>query len=67
MGILGHLLPDRTAAGRTVAEARSLEAVGARLRAIYQREQILEPRRFPLPEAKAGSGRKKHRVYQAKP
>ena len=37
-------LPDLTAAGRAVAEERSLEAVGRQLREIYRRENIL-----PLP------------------
>ena len=43
-GILSGTLPDLTAAGRAVAEERSLEAVGHQLREIYRREGIL-----PLP------------------
>ena len=43
-GILSSSLPDLTAAGRAVAEERSLEAVGRQLREIYRRENIL-----PLP------------------
>ena len=43
-GILSGSLPDLTAAGRAVAEERSLEAVGRQLREIYRRENIL-----PLP------------------
>lgn len=42
-GILAGTLPDLTAAGRAVAESRSLEAVGIRLREIYCRERILQP------------------------
>lgn len=40
-GILSGSLPDLTAAGRAVAEERSLEAVGRQLREIYRRENIL--------------------------
>ena len=43
-GILSGALPDLTEAGRAVAQARSLEAVGRQLREIYRREHIL-----PLP------------------
>ena len=66
-GILDHLLPDCTAAGRSVAEARSLETVGARLRAIYQRERILGPQPVSLPEGEGASVRRKRWVYPAKP
>ena len=44
-GLLEKSLPDLTAAGRAVAESRSLERVGARLREIYRRERILPPAR----------------------
>ena len=49
MGILDRTLPDLTDAGRAVAEERSLEAVGRRLREIYRRERILPPAPEPLP------------------
>ena len=65
-GILDHLLPDCTAAGRSVAEARSLETVGVRLRAIYQRERIFGPQPVSLPEAEAAPAPKRQRVYPAK-
>ncbi len=52
-GILDGTLPDLTAAGRAVAESRSLKAVGQRLQKIYSRERLLEPVRrwglLPLP------------------
>ena len=53
-GILDHTLPDLTAAGRELAERRSLEAVGQALQEIYHRERLLEPVRrwtafLPLP------------------
>ena len=48
-GSLKKTLPDLTAAGRCVAETRSLEAVGERLRDIYRREQILPPPRQTAP------------------
>lgn len=44
-GILDKTLPDLTAAGRAVAESRSLEQVGKQLKAIY-----LEERVFPVSE-----------------
>lgn len=47
-GILSGTLPDLTAAGRAVAESRSLEAVGARLREIYCQERILPPLPAPV-------------------
>ena len=47
-GILSGTLPDLTAAGRAVAQARSLEAVGDRLREIYRAAQIL-PAPTPVP------------------
>lgn len=40
LGLLDHSLPDLTAAGRAVAESRSLEQVGKRLKAIYLEERI---------------------------
>lgn len=40
-GMLDKTLPDLTAAGRAVAESRSLEQVGKRLKEIYLREQVL--------------------------
>ena len=46
-GLLHRTLPDLTAAGRAVAESRSLEQVGRRLKAIYQEQQV-------LPDAFAG-------------
>lgn len=48
-GILDGTLPDLTAAGRAVARARSLEAVGRCLEEIYRRERILHPAPAPLP------------------
>ncbi len=39
-GLLDRSLPDLTAAGRAVAEERSLEQVGKRLREIYLEERI---------------------------
>ena len=47
-GILSGTLPDLTAAGRAVAQARSLEAVGDRLREIYRAAQFL-PAPTPVP------------------
>ena len=55
MGLLDHSLPDMTPAGRKVAEARSLEAVGERLREIYQKEQILPASRPSLPKRHVGA------------
>lgn len=52
-GILSGSLPDLTAAGRAVAESRSLEAVGARLREIYCRERILPPLPAPVQQRHA--------------
>lgn len=40
-GLLDHTLPDLTAAGRRVAEERSMAATGERLREIYRRADIL--------------------------
>ena len=53
LGLLDHSLPDLTAAGRAVAEGRSLEQVGKRLKAIYREERILPA---PLPERKRAEG-----------
>lgn len=49
-GLLDKTLPDLTAEGCGLAEARSLEAVGACLREIYRRERILPPLPGPLPQ-----------------
>ena len=46
-GLLDKRLPDLTAAGRAVAESRSLEQVGKRLTAIYLEQRVLPP----LPQA----------------
>ena len=46
-GLLDKSLPDLTAAGRAVAESRSLEQVGQRLKAIYLEQRVLPP----LPQA----------------
>ncbi len=53
VGILDGALPDLTRAGRELAETRSLEAVGRRLREIYRRERILPPLPEPLPQRHA--------------
>ena len=53
MGLLDKTLPDLTTAGRSLAEARSLEAVGTRLREIYRRERILPSLPEPLPQRHA--------------
>lgn len=47
-GLLAGTLPDVTPAGRRVAQARSYEAVGRRLRDIYRREGILPLGTAPL-------------------
>ena len=52
-GLLDGTLPDLTAAGRAVAEARSLEAVGRQLQEIYRREHILAA---PVPPCCRGMG-----------
>jgi len=52
-GLLNHSLPDLTAAGRAVAEARSLEQVGKRLREIYLEERVLPPLPQALPQKHA--------------
>lgn len=52
-GLLDRTLPDLTAAGRALAETRSLEAVGVRLREIYRRQRILPPLPDPLPRRQA--------------
>lgn len=57
MGLLDGSLPDLTAEGRKVAEARSLEAVGERLREIYRREHILPGPRASLPARRAAYGK----------
>lgn len=49
-GLLTKTLPDLTAAGRAVAESRSLEQVGKELREIYRRERILPPLPAALPQ-----------------
>ena len=49
-GLLDKTLPDLTAAGRAVAESRSLEQVGKRLRDIYLEQRILPPLPAPLPQ-----------------
>ena len=49
-GLLDKTLPDLTAAGRAVAESRSLERVGRKLRAIYLRERVLPPLPAALPQ-----------------
>ena len=49
-GLLDRSLPDLTAAGRAVAQARSLEQVGKRLREIYLEERILPPLPRALPQ-----------------
>ena len=46
-------LSDLTQAGRAVAEARSLDAVGVRLREIYRRERILPALPAPVRERHA--------------
>ena len=46
-GLLDGSLPDLTEAGRAVAESRSLEQVGKRLKEIYLEERVLPP----LPQA----------------
>ena len=49
-GLLDKSLPDLTAAGRAVAQARSLEQVGKRLRAIYLEQRVLPPLPQALPQ-----------------
>ena len=49
-GLLGKTLPDLTAAGRAVAESRSLEQVGKRLKEIYLEERVLPPLPQALPQ-----------------
>ena len=49
-GLLEHSLPDLTAAGRAVAESRSLEQVGKRLKEIYLEERVLPPLPAALPQ-----------------
>lgn len=55
-GLLNHSLPDLTAAGRAVAESRSLEQVGRRLKAIYLEQRVLPPLPAALPQTLAFSG-----------
>ena len=50
MGLLDKSLPDLTAAGRAVAESRSLEQVGKRLKAIYLEQRVLPPLPQALPQ-----------------
>lgn len=52
-GILSQSLPNLTAAGRSTAQRRSLEAVGLRLREIYCRERIMPPLPAPVPQRHA--------------
>ena len=52
-GLLDGELPDLTAAGCAVAEARSLEQVGTRLREIYREQRILPPLPAALPQKRA--------------
>ena len=52
-GLLEGTLPDLTAAGRAVAESRSLERVGERLRAIYLEQRVLPPLPQALPQKQA--------------
>ena len=52
-GILTGKLPDLTAAGRAVAESRSLEAVGRQLRDIYCRERIIPSLPAPVSQRHA--------------
>jgi len=52
-GLLDKSLPDLTAAGRAVAQARSLEQVGKRLRAIYLEQRVLPPLPQALPQKQA--------------
>lgn len=49
-GLLDKTLPDLTAAGRAVAESRSLEQVGKRLKEIYREERVLPPLPAALPQ-----------------
>ena len=49
-GLLDKTLPDLTAAGRAVAESRSLEQVGKRLKAIYLEQRVLPPLPQALPQ-----------------
>ncbi len=49
-GLLNGTLPDLTAAGRAVAEERSLEQVGRRLKEIYLEERVLPPLPQALPQ-----------------
>lgn len=49
-GLLEKELPDLTAAGRAVAESRSLEQVGKQLKEIYLEERILPPLPQALPQ-----------------
>lgn len=51
--MLAHRLPDLTAAGRAMAESRSLEQVGKRLKEIYLEEQIL-----PVPFLERGGSKR---------
>lgn len=53
IGILNQTLPDLTPAGRALAESRSLEAVGVRLREIYRQQRILPPLPEALPQRQA--------------
>ena len=51
--LLDKSLPDLTAAGRAVAESRSLEQVGRRLKAIYLEQRVLPPLPAALPQTLA--------------
>ena len=52
-GLLDGTLPDLTEAGRRVAEARSMAAMGEQLREVYRRMEI-------LPEAQPAAVRQHH-------
>ena len=64
-GMLAKTLPDLTAAGRAVAESRSLRTVGERLQGIYRRERILPPAREALPERAFPAGDREERRLAA--
>ena len=55
--LLDHTLPDLTAAGRAVAESRSLEQVGKQLKAIYLEEGVLPVPRLERKGAKRALSR----------
>ena len=51
--LLAKTLPDLTSAGRAVAESRSLEQVGRRLKDIYLEQRVLPPLPAALPQKQA--------------